>query len=131
MFCEKGILKNFVKFKEKYLCWSLLFNKVADARRQFCQTLHLFFASLLAAFSIPFLLIGKSFCRVTLLRSLRLNSAIDISRGFLKFLNSSFLPSHNTSESLFLQIISGDLSALILFFTIFHSRTVSCLIFFF
>ena len=29
VFCEKGILRNFAKFAEKYLCQSLFFNKVA------------------------------------------------------------------------------------------------------
>ena len=28
-FCKKAVLKNFVKFIEKHLCWSLLFSKVA------------------------------------------------------------------------------------------------------
>ena len=32
VFCEKGVLKNFTKFTGKYLCWSLLFNKVAGLR---------------------------------------------------------------------------------------------------
>ena len=32
VFCKKGVLKNFLKFTEKYLCQSLFFNKVADLR---------------------------------------------------------------------------------------------------
>ena len=28
--CKKGVLRNFTKFTGKYLCQSLLFNKVAD-----------------------------------------------------------------------------------------------------
>ena len=28
VFCKKYVLKNFVKFKEKHLCWSLFYNKV-------------------------------------------------------------------------------------------------------
>ena len=33
MFCEKGILKNLVKFTEKRLCQILFFNKVAGLRQ--------------------------------------------------------------------------------------------------
>ena len=29
---KKAVLENFAKFKEKHLCQSLLFNKVADLR---------------------------------------------------------------------------------------------------
>ena len=29
VFCEKGVLKNFVKFIGKHLCQSLIFNKTA------------------------------------------------------------------------------------------------------
>ena len=29
VFCKKGVLKNFAKFKGKHLCWSLFLNKVA------------------------------------------------------------------------------------------------------
>ena len=29
LFCRKGVLRNFAKFTGKYLCQSLLFNKVA------------------------------------------------------------------------------------------------------
>ena len=32
-FCEKGVLKSFVKFTEKHLCQSPFFNKVADLRQ--------------------------------------------------------------------------------------------------
>ena len=32
VFCKKGVLKNFAKFTGKYLCHSLVFNKVADLR---------------------------------------------------------------------------------------------------
>ena len=32
VFCQKGVLKNFAKFKEKLLCQSLFFNKVASLR---------------------------------------------------------------------------------------------------
>ena len=31
VFCEKGFLRNFAKFKGKHLCQSLFFNKVAGA----------------------------------------------------------------------------------------------------
>ena len=34
MFCNKGVLKNFGKFKGKHLCLSLFFNNVADLRHQ-------------------------------------------------------------------------------------------------
>ena len=30
LFCKKGVLKNFTKFRGKHLCQSLFFNKVAD-----------------------------------------------------------------------------------------------------
>ena len=30
VFCQKGALKDFSKFREKHLCWSLFFNKVTD-----------------------------------------------------------------------------------------------------
>ena len=30
MFCEKGVLKNLVKFTGKHLCQSLFFSNVAD-----------------------------------------------------------------------------------------------------
>ena len=30
--CKKGVLRNFIKFRGKHLCQSLLFNKVADLR---------------------------------------------------------------------------------------------------
>ena len=32
MFCKRDILKNFVKFTEKHLCWTLFLNKVAELR---------------------------------------------------------------------------------------------------
>ena len=32
MFCRKGVLRNFTKFRRKHLCQSLLFNKVAGLR---------------------------------------------------------------------------------------------------
>ena len=32
LFCRKGVLGNFEKFRGKHLCQSLLFNKVADLR---------------------------------------------------------------------------------------------------
>ena len=32
VFCEKGFLRNFVKFTGKHLCQSLFFNKVAGLR---------------------------------------------------------------------------------------------------
>ena len=32
MFCKKGVLKNFTKFTEEYLCQSLFFNKVAGLK---------------------------------------------------------------------------------------------------
>ena len=32
MFFKKGVLNNLAKFTEKYLCWSLLFNKVTGLR---------------------------------------------------------------------------------------------------
>ena len=32
MFCDKGVLRNFVKFTGKHLCQSLFFNKVAGLR---------------------------------------------------------------------------------------------------
>ena len=32
VFCKKGVLKNFAKFTGKYLCHSLVFNKVAGLR---------------------------------------------------------------------------------------------------
>ena len=32
MFCEKGVLRNFIKFTGKHLCQSLFFNKVAGLR---------------------------------------------------------------------------------------------------
>ena len=32
VFCKKGALKNFAKFKEKHLCQSSFFNKVAGLR---------------------------------------------------------------------------------------------------
>ena len=32
VFCKKGVLKNFAKFKGKHLCQSLFFNKVAGPR---------------------------------------------------------------------------------------------------
>ena len=33
VFCEKGVLRNFIKFSGKYLCQSLFFNKVAGLRQ--------------------------------------------------------------------------------------------------
>ena len=35
VFCKKGVLRNFAKFKGKHLCQSLFFNKVADLHRCF------------------------------------------------------------------------------------------------
>ena len=32
VFCKKGALRNFAKFTEKYLCRSLVFNKIAGLR---------------------------------------------------------------------------------------------------
>ena len=32
LFCKKVVLKNFAKFTEKHLCWSLFYSKVADVR---------------------------------------------------------------------------------------------------
>ena len=32
LFCKKVVLKNFAKFTEKHLCWSLFSSKVADVR---------------------------------------------------------------------------------------------------
>ena len=32
LFCKKVVLKNFTKFIEKHLCWSLFSSKVADVR---------------------------------------------------------------------------------------------------
>ena len=32
IFCNKGVLKNFRKFKEKNLCWSLSFTNIAGLR---------------------------------------------------------------------------------------------------
>ena len=32
VFCNKGVLKNFRKFKEKNLCWSLYFTNIAGLR---------------------------------------------------------------------------------------------------
>ena len=34
MFCKKGVLKNSAKFRGKYLCQGLFFNKVADLSPQ-------------------------------------------------------------------------------------------------
>ena len=34
VFCKKGVLINFAKFRGKHLCQSLLFNKVADLRQR-------------------------------------------------------------------------------------------------
>ena len=36
MFCEKGVLKNFAKFKGKHLCQGFFFNKVAGSSLQLC-----------------------------------------------------------------------------------------------
>ena len=33
-FCKKCVVKDFVKFAGKYLCWSILFHKAADLRRE-------------------------------------------------------------------------------------------------
>ena len=33
-FCKKCVVKGFVKFAGKYLCWSILFHKAADLRRE-------------------------------------------------------------------------------------------------
>ena len=35
--CKKGVLRNFAKLTGKYLCQSLLFNKVAGLRPQACN----------------------------------------------------------------------------------------------
>ena len=32
MFCKNGVLKNFAKFTEKHLCYSLFINKIAGLR---------------------------------------------------------------------------------------------------
>ena len=32
VFCKKGVLRNFAKFTEKCLCYSIFFNKVAGLR---------------------------------------------------------------------------------------------------
>ena len=31
-YCKNGVLKNFVKFTGKHMCWSLFFNKLAGLR---------------------------------------------------------------------------------------------------
>ena len=42
MFCKKGLFKNFLKFTEKHLCQSLLFNKVATLLNFIKDTLKAF-----------------------------------------------------------------------------------------
>ena len=37
VFCKKGVLKNFAKFKGKHVCQSLFFNKVAGLRPKACN----------------------------------------------------------------------------------------------
>ena len=37
VFCEKGVLRYFTKFTEKYLCQSLFFSKVTGLSLQLCQ----------------------------------------------------------------------------------------------
>ena len=32
VFCKKGVLRNFTKFTQKHLCYSLFFNKVAGLK---------------------------------------------------------------------------------------------------
>ena len=36
LFCKKGVFKNFAKFTEKNLCWSLFFNKALGLQLQCC-----------------------------------------------------------------------------------------------
>ena len=54
LFYKKGVLKNFTKFTRKYLCQSLLFNKVAGPtpadlikRKLWCRCLPVNFAKFL------------------------------------------------------------------------------------
>ena len=37
MFCEKGVIRNFIKFTGKQLCQSLFSNKVAGLRPKACN----------------------------------------------------------------------------------------------
>ena len=82
VFCKKGVLKNFVKFTEKHLCWSLFFNKVTGLRTEslfkkglcceFCEiyqlfTEHLQWQLLLIVYHL-FSSIEQSFFNKTLLR---------------------------------------------------------------
>ena len=47
MSCKKGVLKNFAKFTEKHLCWSLFFNHVAELRSAYFFIEHLLWLLLL------------------------------------------------------------------------------------
>ena len=61
--CKKGVLKNFEKFANKHLCWSLFFNKVATLlkKRLWHKCFHVIFAKI----STPFL---KNICERLLLQ---------------------------------------------------------------
>ena len=50
VFCRKGVLRNFAKFTGKHLCQNLVFNKVADLKKE----------SLAQVFSCEFFKISKN-----------------------------------------------------------------------
>ena len=72
VFCEKGVLRNFAKFRGKHLCQSLFFNKVADLR--------------------PATLLTKRLWHVTLLKKRLWHGCFPV--NFAKFLWTPFLAEH-------------------------------------
>ena len=58
VFCEKGVLRNFLKFTGKQVCQSLFFNKVADLRPQACNFIKK--ETLAQVFSCEFCQISKN-----------------------------------------------------------------------
>ena len=67
--CKKGVLRNFAKFTEKYLCHSLFFNKVADTAYNFIKKV-----ILAQVFCREFFEIFKNTCGRLLLNDLQSTS---------------------------------------------------------
>ena len=95
VFCEKGVLRNFIKFTGKHLCQSLFFNKVVDLRPATCNFIKK--ETLAQMFSFEFCEISKKtfFYRTPLLAA---SSTLIIS--FIAVLSRRRCVSKNFSESL-------------------------------
>ena len=70
--CEKAVLKNFANFRGKHMCWSSIFNKFTDLKKETQSRCFLIkFAKL---FATPIL---KNFCEQVLLEGRRIQNALN------------------------------------------------------